>query len=120
MNLFLRGAVNCAARHVADQISRACVFAERSRRIWAATEARALGHGGLAVALTSRSVRTLAGALERLGHHVSHTFIAELLHDLGYSLRANVKTREGAQHPDRDAQFRYIRLVGVRCTFLLL
>jgi hypothetical protein len=53
-------------------------------------------------------VRTLAVALEGLGHHVSHTVIAELLHDLGYSLQGNVKTREGAQHPDRDAQFRYI------------
>ena len=32
----------------------------------------------------------------------------ELLHQLGYSLQGNVKTREGRQHPDRDAQFRYI------------
>jgi Rhodopirellula transposase DDE domain len=57
---------------------------------------------------TSRSVRTLAVALDGLGHHVSHTVVAELLHALGYSLQANVKTREGRQHPDRDAQFRYI------------
>ncbi len=34
--------------------------------------------------------------------------VAELLHALGYSLQGNVKTREGRQHPDRDAQFRYI------------
>ncbi len=34
--------------------------------------------------------------------------VAELLHGLGYSLQGNVKTREGRQHPDRDAQFRYI------------
>ncbi len=153
----------------------ASVFTERSRRIWAATEARAIGHGGIALVeratgisrstiqrgsrelavgttlppertrkpgagrkratthdatlvrdldalveptapgdpdsplrWTSKSVRTLAVALEGLGHHVSHTVIAELLHDLGYSLQGNVKTREGAQHPDRDAQFRYI------------
>ena len=151
------------------------VLTERSRRIWAATEARAIGHGGVGLVeratgisrstiqrgtreiesgtplpaersrragggrkrvtahdatllrdldalveptapgdpdsplrWTSKSVRTLAVALEGLGHHVSHTVIAELLHELGYSLQGNVKTREGRQHPDRDAQFRYI------------
>ena len=148
---------------------------ERSRRIWAATEARAIGYGGITRVMqatgiaestiqrglrdldareplpaartrrpgggrkratetdptllrdldalveptapgdpesplrwTSKSARTLAVALEGLGHHVSHTVVAELLHALGYSLQSNVKTREGRQHPDRDAQFRYI------------
>lgn len=57
---------------------------------------------------TCLSARTLAVALEALGHHVSHTVVAELLHGLGYSLQGNAKTREGRQHPDRDAQFRYI------------
>ena len=47
-------------------------------------------------------------ALVALGHRVSHTVVAELLHTLGYSLQGNAKTREGRQHPDRDAQFRYI------------
>jgi Rhodopirellula transposase DDE domain len=151
------------------------VFTERSRRLWAASEARALGHGGIDVveratgiaratiqrglreleAGTSvppgrtrrpgggrkaatvldatllrdldalveptapgdpdsplrwscKSTRTLAAALQALGHAVSHTVVAELLHQLGYSLQGNVKTREGRQHPDRDAQFRYI------------
>ncbi len=151
------------------------VLTERSRRIWAATEARAIGHGGIGLVeratgisrstiqrgtrelesrgtlapertrkpgagrkratthdatllrdldalveptapgdpdsplrWTSKSVRMLAVALEGLGHHVSYTVVAELLHDLGYSLQGNVKTREGARHPDRDAQFRYI------------
>jgi hypothetical protein len=55
-----------------------------------------------------KSTRTLAVALQALGHSVSHTVVAELLHELGYSLQSNVKTREGRQHPDRDAQFRYI------------
>jgi hypothetical protein len=55
-----------------------------------------------------KSVRTLAVALQALGHSVSHTVVADLLHRLGYSLQGNVKTREGRQHPDRDAQFRYI------------
>jgi hypothetical protein len=151
------------------------VFTERSRRVWAATEAQAIGYGGIALVAratgmaestiqrglrdlqvrrplppsrsrlagggrkratvtdptllrdldtlveptapgdpdsplrwTSRSVRTLAVALDGLGHHVSHTVVAELLHALGYSLQGNAKTREGRQHPDRDAQFRYI------------
>lgn len=57
---------------------------------------------------TCLSTRTLAVALEALGHRVSHTVVAELLHALGYSLQGNVKTREGRQHPDRDAQFHYI------------
>jgi Rhodopirellula transposase DDE domain len=151
------------------------VFTERSRRLWAATEARALGYGGIALVAratglspatisrglkeldsdaplagdrvrrpgggrkratthqptllrdlealveptapgdpdsplrwTCLSTRTLAVALEALGYAVSHTVVAELLHGLGYSLQGNVKTREGRQHPDRDAQFRYI------------
>ena len=50
----------------------------------------------------------LIHALQALGHSVSHTVVADLLHRLGYSLQGNVKTREGRQHPDRDAQFRYI------------
>ena len=151
------------------------VFTERSRRLWAATEARALGHGGIAAVAratglspatisrglaeldtdaplpgdrvrkpgggrkratthhptllrdlealveptapgdpdsplrwTCLSTRTLAVALDALGYSVSHTVVAELLHGLGYSLQGNVKTREGRQHADRDAQFRYI------------
>jgi len=151
------------------------VLTERARRLWAATEAQAIGYGGIAqvvratgiaastiqrglsdlassevlVAARTRragggrkratdldatllrdldalveptapgdpdsplrwtclSARTLAVALDGLGHHVSHTVVAELLHGLGYSLQGNVKTREGRQHADRDAQFRYI------------
>jgi hypothetical protein len=57
---------------------------------------------------TTKSGRSLADALRRMGHDVSHTMVAELLHELGYSLQANQKRREGTQHPDRDAQFRYI------------
>ena len=148
---------------------------ERSRRIWAATEAKVLGHGGIALVAratrvsrstivrglhelkykhvlgpsrirrpgggrkkatdtdttlgadleglveptasgdpqsslrwTSKSVRTLAGALQTMGHSVSHRVVAALLHETGYSLQANQKTREGPPHPDRDAQFRYL------------
>jgi transposase len=150
---------------------------ERSRRLWAAAEAAALGHGGIALVeratgisrstitrgmrevethaheglpperarrpgggrkaatakdatlvadlealvepttsgdpdsplrWTSKSVRHLADELQVLGHEVSHRLVANLLHECGYSLQANRKTREGPQHPDRDAQFRYI------------
>jgi len=150
------------------------VLTERSRRVWAATQARALGHGGIGLVeratgisrstihrglreleaggaplapertrqpgggrkatvakdrslladldalveptaagdpdsplrWTAKSVRTLAAALQGQGHEVSHTLVAELLHQLGFSLQANQKTREGSQHPDRDRQFR--------------
>lgn len=57
---------------------------------------------------TSKSTRTLAQELGRLGHDVSYRTVARLLLDQGFSLQANRKTREGRQHPDRDAQFQYI------------
>jgi len=57
---------------------------------------------------TCKSVRKLAGELQRLGHRVSHRLVAELLHEAGYSLQANRKTLEGGNHPDRDAQFAYL------------
>lgn len=57
---------------------------------------------------TSKSTRHLAEALGGLGHQVSYRTVARLLEQLGYSLQANRKTREGKQHPDRDAQFEYI------------
>ena len=148
---------------------------ERSRRLWAATEAQALGHGGIALVeratgisrstiqrgvreleagatvapdrtrrpgggrkravakdprllrdldalveptasgdpdsplrWTAKSVRALATELQHMGHDVSYHLVGNLLHQLAYSLQANRKTREGPQHPDRDAQFRYI------------
>jgi transposase len=151
------------------------VFTERSRRLWAATEARALGHGGIALVeqatgisrstiqrgmceietgetvdpgrtrkpgggrkravdkdeslladvdalveptssgdpcsplrWTTKSVRHLEAELAAMGHAVSHRVVAEILHELGYSLQANQKTQEGTAHPDRDAQFRYL------------
>jgi transposase len=57
---------------------------------------------------TSKSVRTLAQELRKLGHQVSHQLVSELLHLLGYSLQANRKTHEGGEHIDRDAQFEHI------------
>ena len=149
---------------------------ERGRRLWAATEAKAIGHGGIALVSratgvcystivrglkelqsgpppepgrvrrsgggrkktvakdptlvtdldglveptasgapqsplrwTSKSVRNLTRELRAMGHDVSHQLVLELLYASGYSLQANRKSREGSNHPDRDAQFRYIQ-----------
>jgi len=148
------------------------VMTERSKRIWAATEAQALGRGGISAVSratgmdrntiakgvreiespetlaperirrpgggrkrasaidstlmedlerlidpvtrgdptsplrwTCKSVRKLSDELGHKGHQVSHTVVAALLHEMGYSLQANRKVREGKQHPDRNAQF---------------
>jgi DDE family transposase len=159
-------------------VALAPVMDERTRRLWAATEANALGHSGQTLvaratgmsrstlhlglrelardaapalapdqrvrrrgagrkALTERdptlvaaletlveptsrgdpqsplrwtcmSVRQLAAELRRQGHTVERQTVAHLLAALGYSLQANRKTKEGAAHPDRNAQFAYI------------
>jgi hypothetical protein len=57
---------------------------------------------------TSRSVRHLAAALAEQGYRASPNLVGRLLKELGYSLQANAKTREGLQHPDRDRQFEHI------------
>ena len=57
---------------------------------------------------TTKSVRKLAEELRRQGHSVSHQTVAELLHELGYSLQANRKVLEGSSHPDRNAQFAHL------------
>ena len=57
---------------------------------------------------THKSTRTIATELTHRGHAVTAVTVARLLCDLDYSLQANVKTLEGPQHPDRDAQFRYL------------
>jgi hypothetical protein len=57
---------------------------------------------------TCKSTGQLALALTRGGHPVSAVTVGAMLHEAGFSLQANRKTQEGAQHPDRDAQFRYL------------
>jgi transposase len=57
---------------------------------------------------TTKSLRNLAEELTRQGHPVSAPTVGRLLREHGFSLQANAKTLEGRQHPDRDAQFRYI------------
>jgi DDE family transposase len=57
---------------------------------------------------TARSQRNLVAALVRQGHRTSMKMVARLLTELGYSLQANRKRLEGAQHPDRNAQFEHL------------
>ena len=57
---------------------------------------------------TSKSVRNLSDELKKMGHTTSHRMVAELLHEMDFSLMANRKTKEGTSHPDRNAQFEYI------------
>ena len=58
----------------------------------------------------SKSQRHLAGALAQRGFTASQTLVGRLLRRLGFSLQANRKTREGTNHPDRNAQFEYINV----------
>ena len=55
-----------------------------------------------------KSTRNLAAHLTRQKHPVSHEKVAQLLRAQGFSLQSNRKTEEGADHPDRDGQFRHI------------
>ena len=57
---------------------------------------------------TCKSTTQLAAALVAQGRRVSPGTVASMLHEMEYSLQGTFKTREGATHPDRDAQFRYI------------
>jgi len=57
---------------------------------------------------TSKSVRKLADELQHQGHTVSRQLVTQLLHELGYSLQANRKMKDGSAHPDRDAQFEHL------------
>ena len=57
---------------------------------------------------TTKSTKHLADELAAQGHRCSPRTVAGLLRHLGFSLHGNAKTVEGRQHPDRDAQFRYI------------
>jgi hypothetical protein len=78
------------------------------RRLKAMVEETTAGDPMSPLKWTSKSTRTIALELARSGHPVSSVTVGRCLEDMGYTLQANVKTREGAQHPDRDAQFRYL------------
>jgi DDE family transposase len=67
------------------------------------------GDPGSPLRWTTKSTRDLAAELSRQGHRAGADTVGDLLREEGFSLQANVKTLEGRrQHPDRDAQFRYI------------
>jgi len=57
---------------------------------------------------TCKSTRHLATELQRQGYHIGDRKVADLLHQMRYSLQSNAKTIEGSQHPDRNAQFEYL------------
>lgn len=81
-------------------------------RVWPALEQLvdpdSRGDPMSALRWTTKSTANLAAELTAGGHSVSAMTVARLLKDHGFSLRGNVKTLEGKQHPDRDGQFRYI------------
>ncbi|HZM79761.1 MAG TPA: ISAzo13 family transposase [Candidatus Limnocylindrales bacterium] len=62
---------------------------------------------------TTKSTYKLADELTGIGHKISHSVVAKILRGHGYSLQGTRKTLEGAQHPDRDAQFRYINRLAM-------
>jgi len=73
------------------------------------------GHPESPLRWTCKSTSKLAEELQHQGHAVSDRTVAHLLKPAGYSLQANRKTREGASHPDRNAQFEYINRRVIAC-----
>lgn len=73
------------------------------------------GHPQSPLRWTCKSTSKLAEELRDQGHAVSDRTVAHLLKRAGYSLQANRKTREGASHPDRNAQFEYINRQVMAC-----
>jgi len=66
------------------------------------------GDPGSPLRWTSKSLGKLRAALVGMGHEISERTLGKLLKAQGFRLQANQKTREGSQHPDRDAQFEHI------------
>ena len=77
-------------------------------RLEALVEAGTRGDPESPLQWTSKSTRVLAAELTAEGHPISYVTVAAVLRSLNYSLQGNRKTVEGTEHPDRDAQFRYI------------
>jgi hypothetical protein len=71
-------------------------------------EPKTLGNPESPLRWTCKSIRALAAQLTGKKHPVSHEKVAQLLRGQNYSLQSNRKTEGGADHPDRDAQFRHI------------
>jgi hypothetical protein len=81
---------------------------ELPRALEALVEPLARGDPQSPLRWTCKSTRKLAAELSRQNHPVSHEKVAQLLGDMDYSLQGNRKTKEGSDHPDRDAQFQHI------------
>ncbi|HEY7932831.1 MAG TPA: ISAzo13 family transposase, partial [Solirubrobacteraceae bacterium] len=62
----------------------------------------------VSVRWTSKSAAKLAGELRGMGHEIVDRTVLRMLAGMGFSMQGNRKTREGSDHPDRDAQFTYI------------
>jgi hypothetical protein len=77
-------------------------------------EPEARGDPLLPLRWTAKSTRQLARALQERGHQASSWLVRMLLPQMGYSLQATAKQKEGAQHEDRDGQFRYINDLAAR------
>jgi Rhodopirellula transposase DDE domain len=73
------------------------------------------GHPESPLRWTCKSTSKLAEELQRQNHPVSDRTVAALLNQAGYSLQSNRKTKEGASHPDRNAQFEYINRRVIAC-----
>jgi len=88
------------------------LLVETDPGLWAAldrlVDPMTRGHPQSPLRWTCKSTRQLAAELGRQGHPISDRTVAGLLYASGYSLQANRKTREGGDHPDRNAQFEYI------------
>ena len=88
------------------------LLVESDPELWNALDAlvdpATRGHPETPLRWTCKSTRKLAEELCRQGHPVSDRTVASLLYAAGYSLQANRKTREGKNHPDRNAQFEHI------------
>lgn len=63
---------------------------------------------------TARSLRNLASGLGALGHRIGHNVVADLLREMGYTLQANRKTREGTNHPNPRCPVRLHQRSGER------
>ena len=57
---------------------------------------------------TCKSVRNISDLLKERGYNVGKQTVANILHELEFSLQGNKKTQEGKDHPDRDKQFKFI------------
>jgi hypothetical protein len=88
------------------------LLVESDPELWDALDAlvdpSTRGHPETPLRWTCKSTRKLAAELCQQGHPIGARTVASLLYAAGYSLQANRKTREGKNHPDRNAQFEHI------------